>query len=178
MRRPLVTILSVASLALCTATSALWMRSFRTFDRFSADPFFVSAAGPRQMLVVVSSRGRLWVVDPSIRGPHEPGVAHVSLPVLYTEMATTCLVPPRLWPSRAMGWAPVRYGANAIEVSDLHVVSFAGLLPLAVLVRGRDYRRRLWKGKCKSCGYDMRATPNRCPECGALPKEAVVQPSP
>jgi hypothetical protein len=45
------------------------------------------------------------------------------------------------------------------------VVFAAG--PAVVLVKWGRRRLRVRGGRCRHCGYDLRATPGRCPECGA-----------
>jgi hypothetical protein len=49
------------------------------------------------------------------------------------------------------------------------------LLPTLWLLRRRRVRRRIRRGLCPACGYDVRASPGRCPECGsATPKYGAV----
>jgi hypothetical protein len=46
------------------------------------------------------------------------------------------------------------------------VVGVSALLPLFTVWKSH---RRAKPGKCAHCGYDLRATPRRCPECGRIP---------
>ena len=55
-----------------------------------------------------------------------------------------------------------------------HVYVYAGVFPLLApallpslwLLRRVRRRRRRRRGLCPACGYDVRASPGRCPECG------------
>ena len=51
------------------------------------------------------------------------------------------------------------------------LILLTSLLPLArgaTLVRRLSGRKRPRDSRCRHCGYDLRATPDRCPECGAV----------
>ena len=64
--------------------------------------------------------------------------------------------------------------ANAYGANVLIIPLWAPLAALLAIV-GRDVartvrcRRRRRRGLCVACGYDLRASIDRCPECGELP---------
>jgi hypothetical protein len=59
---------------------------------------------------------------------------------------------------------------RAAQVPHWFAVLICLPFPLAVfgsrLLRRRRLRRQRLTGRCQSCGYDLRESPDRCPECG------------
>lgn len=68
--------------------------------------------------------------------------------------------------------APNTMQGTAIILPHWQAATVAALLPAVWWVRRRVRRNRRLFGRCPACGYDLRAMPDRCPECGAAPVPA------
>jgi len=74
-------------------------------------------------------------------------------------------------------WTSSSYPASPAQNFTNYGVLFphwsAALLSGAVAWLCYRRRRSFGVGRCSACGYDLRATPDRCPECGKIPNPSV-----
>ena len=76
----------------------------------------------------------------------------------------------------ADSWAtPTRSRDLILPLWILEILAalMSGLLIRSLIRSHRSLRRRRL-GQCENCGYDLRVTPQRCPECGVIPPEAII----
>ena len=59
----------------------------------------------------------------------------------------------------------LRHGGEYFYIDWWWVIVVTSVLPI-VRYRWLPLGRRRRPGRCTRCGYDLRATPDRCPECG------------
>jgi hypothetical protein len=75
------------------------------------------------------------------------------------------------WRRMVVGSGGFSFDVTTAVVPYCWVLLAGAALPgvrLLRALRGRTCcKRRRFSGLCLSCGYDLRATPDRCPECGA-----------
>jgi hypothetical protein len=88
--------------------------------------------------------------------------------------------PPR-WISRGRTdftthWRFVYMSGRVVVIPLWMPTVLFGVLPTAALVRVTRNRRRRKLGQCLKCGYDLRGSSERCPECGTSFEEKVKQP--
>ena len=173
---------------LCAATAALWVRSYVGGDQFHwlrDTPGTTSWV--RRLYTLRSSRGG-FIID-YIRSPStdvdgiaafredakiQPTFRHER----YPNQSYPKVYPP-LPNADGWSWPGVSYHARnaglhpSSKVWRQQLVLPYWLLALTTSITplawvGLRLRRRYYKkrGLCVACGYDLRATPERCPECG------------
>lgn len=68
---------------------------------------------------------------------------------------------------------PPRPSADWVDWTLILLVICVAALTAAMLIKTWRFRRHyMGSDICVTCGYDLRATPDRCPECGMVPKAA------
>ena len=149
--RRLFTILCALSLVACIATVILCARSYQSYESI-----FCGKAGGRFWLFE-NFYGRLRVFI-YLKCPQDEALQ-------WRRGAPKEVLPAFLfadWSGLTVCW----------EFSIPHAVVAAGtgILPaIWTITRVRRrliLRRRMKRGLCLQCGYDLRASPARCPECG------------
>jgi hypothetical protein len=174
MRRRLFTLLSALSLLLCVAATAVWVRSYWKTDIVIIEP---AGAGSHSYFTIVSDQGRIWLVHAYVSGDRSgPLLSALSTGREWALFVKPCAVPVTVQvKSNRSPWLP-HYGADAAKYASSGAVApyamfvcMTALLPLTYYARHVRRRRRRVQSGCIVCGYDLRATPDRCPECGAVP---------
>jgi hypothetical protein len=164
VKRRLFNVLSAVALLLLASVVALWVRSY-----FKADFVgYKAGSGERRLYGVISSRGVVWLGWRQMTETGEPEFYRRSSPA-------------REWRLADSHWWSFRFDSSGAGLGVERAATlphWALALPLAVapivsLVRWK--RRRHKHGLCAVCGYDLRATPERCPECGNARASAPVQ---
>jgi hypothetical protein len=80
--------------------------------------------------------------------------------------------------TRIFGWrfrCRIRPDGSSVECPTWLPAALLAIIgtPLLVWIRRRDQAfERSKQGCCPACGYDLRATPDSCPECGREPSSA------
>jgi hypothetical protein len=198
VKRRLVTLAAAASLLLCVATVALWVRSYWCEDdvRWYRVWWSETPQGGRwttyRFVTLISGRGGLGAkcaVEEFDYHPHNltPGGGirrDVSVFPAYP-----IIDPADPWAGMPvllhMGGFQLCYERNEDPPANRHrsirltipiwFVFCITVLPVTwTAARWRRSRRRE-RGQCGVCGYDLRATPDRCPECGAVPAEPAAR---
>ena len=168
---------TAASLVLCVATAVFWVRSYAVED-------YVGWSRPAAAGNLWSTRGEVVFVRVTPhegRGPFDGANRpfHIRFPppagASLGEVSARRVVPGL---RRVAGFA---YGAGAIPsyAGQAWIVPLwapcaaSAILPAIAAARLRlrrrlAARRHLRFGRCPTCGYDLRATPDRCPECGTI----------
>jgi hypothetical protein len=164
-----MTAIGTSCLLLSLSLLTLWIRSYWRCDSL------YHARGGHVVYTAYSGRGGLSVIR--WVQPHESGreieFTFGGSDPRYPTIAYDHDFPGRWGFEYTTGIAsptPSKYTSIVAPTWALALVTAApgGVWASGSLRRRRRRRRRVAEGRCEQCGYDLRASGDRCPECGRL----------
>jgi hypothetical protein len=172
-------IVAGVSLVLFLATSVLWVRSYwRTewFEIGNATRFrtFGSSSG-RMYAAGWTNYARNYGWDAHSSGKPFGQARFAGLGNVVTMPYTANGVGVMTLNRSLRRFGPFLFGTGtggddvAVVVPHWAPAALTLALPAAWYIRRRRVHRSSMQGRCPKCAYDLRATPERCPECGAIP---------
>ena len=164
VRRRLFTLASALSLLLCAVVCVLWVRSYWRQDYVGYD--LRGEQNGIDRIVWSSNWGWMWVV----RCRDDTLLSSLPTHDFYWDSAKALrsLVESQGF---AVDWEWQVTGTTGpwevgVYLPHWFVALLAAVPPVAWQISARRRRHMLAPGLCPACGYDLRATPDRCPECG------------
>jgi hypothetical protein len=169
LRRHLFTLCSAASFAICIALLLLWARAG------FGDEIRVRVVG-NSLVLFGADAGDARIADRYFFDPEisKDQGQFLGPSALVRELrAGQDIYGRRVQATRAVGiecyegsYQPPSWH-RAVLVPLAYPLALTALLPSWWGYRRLIQRRRARTGACAACGYDLRASPERCPECGA-----------
>jgi hypothetical protein len=164
MKRWLLNLAAAVSLILCIGTVILWVRGLYRYDVWQL-------SGPTRFIHLASGDAYLTLAFGYGLPMHSPPRYYSYGPVSFSAAAIDSGsyhgdrdgLMDSLTERRT---SPLRSGIM-VEASNWAIATALAVLPALWGLRQRRLRRTKQLGLCANCGYDLRATPDRCPECGA-----------
>jgi hypothetical protein len=170
---------TLLSFVLFIAAAFMWARSYFVSEGISWGKNGYADNGTliRRVVYVDSGHGRIHLTRAHFSSLFLDGVSPKEEGIHY-------LRPSPIVPAQSPDWsfAGFTYSSFGGDV-DLQLGAFSvpywfllltfGLFPALWLIR-YILRKRPPSTTCPTCGYDMRATPHRCPECGAVPSSTAA----
>ena len=155
MKRRLHTLLILLCVLLCVAVAVLWTRSHTHLAAL------VPVRTEHHLYGVSILHGGVYFA----RVPVPTDSPHHRLVYQPLEDDTLYVTVPR----RFAGFGKMRpsEGFPMLRLPACFVLLLPATYLLKAAVRRARKRRRRAAGLCPACGYDLRATPGRCPECGS-----------
>lgn len=166
---PRIPIFSMLSLLFLVTVIVLWSRSPRHADVLT----FYTPSG--KLAGLASDRQGLLLCTTEIPFSNEMGLSAQTMSASRDEFAAVhdLLFDPsnEKWHFLGFHTATGTLGSWNWKFSALIVPYWVLVIPLALLPltgfrRVIVRRRRKRRGQCLACGYDLRQSPDRCPECG------------